>query len=82
MVDRRGQLRLAEEATAERLVPGERRAKQLQRDPPPEPPIPSQVDDAHAAQAQQRIDPIAGELGADPWVVAHLHVRFLTFTSS
>ena len=24
-----------------------------------------------------RLDPIAGELGADPRVIAHVHVRFL-----
>lgn len=38
-----------------------------------------QVDDAYATQAQQRHDPIAGKLGADPQVVAHLHVRILAF---
>jgi hypothetical protein len=47
--------------------------------PPLEPQILGQVDDAHAAPAQQRLDPIAGELGADWRVVVHLHVRFLAF---
>ena len=79
MVDRRGQLRLAQEAVTERLVLGEARSQQLERDLPLEPQILGQVDDAHAAQAQQRLDPIAGELGADPRVVAHLHVRILAF---
>ena len=79
MVDRRGQLRLAQEAVTERFVLGEAGGKQLERDLPLEPQILGQVDDAHAAPAQQRLDPIAGELGADPRVVAHLHVRILAF---
>ena len=54
-------------------------SEQLERDPPLEPQILGQVDDAHAAPAQQRLDPVAGELGADPRVVAHLHVRILAF---
>jgi hypothetical protein len=77
MVDRCGQLRLLEEAVPERVVLGEARSQQLERNPPLEPQILGQVDDAHAAPAQQRLDPIAGELGADPRVVAHLHVRIL-----
>ena len=79
MIDRRGQLRLAQEAVTERLVLGEAGSEQLERNPPLEPQILGQVDDAHAAQAEQRHDPIAGELGADPGVVAHLHARILTF---
>ena len=79
MVDRRGQLRLAQEAVTERLVLGEARGQQLERNLPLEPQILGQVDDAHAAQAQQRLDPIAGKFGADPRVVAHVHVRILAF---
>ncbi len=79
MVDRRGQLRLAEEAVTERFVLGEAGGQQLERNSPLEPQILGQVDDAHAAPAQQRLDPVAGELGADPRVVAHLHVRILAF---
>jgi hypothetical protein len=79
MVDRRGQLRLAQEAVAERFVLGQAGSQQLQRDSPLEPQILGQVDDAHAAQAEQGIDPVAGELGADPRVVAHLHVHILAF---
>ena len=79
MVDRRGQLRLAQEAVTERFVLGEAGSQQLERNPPLEPQILGQVDDAHAAPAQQRLDPVAGELGADPRVVAHLHVRILAF---
>ena len=54
-------------------------SEQLERDLPLEPQILGQVDDAHATPAQQRLDPVAGELGADPRVVAHLHVRILAF---
>ena len=79
MVDRGGQLRLAEEAVAERLVLGEARGQQLERDLPLQPQVLGQVDDAHPAQAEQRLDPVAGELGADPRVVAHLHARILAF---
>ena len=73
MVDRRRQLRLAQEAVAERLVLGETGGEQLERNPPLEPQVLGEVDDAHAAQAEQRLDPVAGELGTDPGVVGHLH---------
>jgi hypothetical protein len=79
MVDGRSQLRLTQEAVAKRLVLGEARRKKLERNLALEPQILGQVDDAHAAEAQQRLDPIAGELGVDPRVVAHLHVRILAF---
>ena len=79
MVDRRGQLRLAQEAVAERLVLGEAGGQQLERNPPLEPQILGQVDDAHASPAEQRLDPVTGKLGADPRVVGHVHVRILTF---
>ena len=78
MVDRSGQLGLAQEAVTERFVLGEAGSQQLERNPPLEPQILGQVDDAHAAPAQQRLDPVAGELGADPRVVAYLHVRILS----
>ena len=79
MVDRRGQLRLAQEPVTERLVPGEAHSQQLESDPPLQPQILGQIDDAHATPAQQRLDPVAGKLGADPRVIAHLHVRILAF---
>ena len=82
MVDRRSQFRLAQEAVAERLVLGQTGSEQLERDPALEPQILGQVDDAHSAPAQQRLDPVAGEFGADPRVVAHLHVRILTFAAA
>ena len=79
MVDRRGQLRLAQEPVTERLVLGEARSEQLEGNLPLEPQILGQVDDAHATDAQQRLDPVAGKLGADPGVVGHAHVRILAF---
>ena len=53
--------------------------QQLERDLPLQPQVLGQVDDAHPAAAEQRLDPVAGELGADPRVVAHVHVRILAF---
>ena len=82
MVDRRGQLRLTQEAVTERFVLGEGGSQQFERNPPLEPEVLGQVDDAHAAQAQQLLAPVAGELGADPRVVAHVHVRILAFGSA
>jgi len=75
MVDRRGQLRLTQEAVAERFVLGEAGSEELQRDLPLQPQIFGQVDHAHAAPAEQRLDPVAGEFGAYARVVAHVHVR-------
>ena len=82
VVDGCGQLRLAEEAFAERLVLGEGLGQKLERDPAFEPPVLREVHDAHTAPAQERLDPVAGELGADSGVVAHMHVRILTFVAS
>ena len=81
VVDRRGQLRLAQEPVAERFIAGEALGEQLESDPPLEPEVLGQVDDAHAAPAQQRLDPVAGELGADLRVIAHLHLRTLAFSA-
>ena len=80
VVDRGGQLRFVQEAITERRVPGKAGLQQLQRDLPLEPQILGQVDDAHASPAQQRLDPIAGEVGADPRVVAHFHVAHPPFS--
>jgi hypothetical protein len=79
VVDRRGQLRLPQEPVAERRVLGEVRGEELERDPPLEAQVLGQVDDAHPAEAEQRLDPLAVELGADPPVVRHVHVRILAF---
>ena len=77
MVDRRSQLRLPQEAVAKRLILRKTGREQLQRHPPLEPQVLGQVDDAHPAEAQHRLDPVPGELGADPRVFAHLHVPVL-----
>jgi hypothetical protein len=79
MVDRRSEFRLTEESITERVVLGKTGGEELERNPPLEPQILGKVDDAHAAPAEKRLDPIAGELGADPGVVAHVHVRILAF---
>ena len=79
VVDRRGELGLAQEPLPEGVVLGEAGVHQLQRHPSLEPEVVGEVDDAHPARAQQRLDPVAGELGADPRVVAHLHVDILAF---
>ena len=82
MVDRRGQLRLAQEAVTERFVLGEAGSEQLECNSPPESQIHGQVDDAHPTPAEQRFDQITGEFGADPRVVAHNHVLILAFVAS
>ena len=65
MLERGRHPRLREEALAERHVVREMRREQLQRDITVEREIVRAVDDAHPAAADQRLDPIAGELGAD-----------------
>jgi hypothetical protein len=55
VVDRRRQLRLAQEALAERLIVGEAGGEQLQRNGPPQPAILREVDHAHAAAGRARM---------------------------
>ena len=61
MVERGGEAWLAQEAGTERLVLGQLRRDQLQRDRALERQVDRPVDDAHAAAADQRLDPVAGE---------------------
>ena len=70
MVERGGELRLAQEALAEvRLAdPGR---EQLQRGLPPQPDVLGPVDDARAAAAERLEDPVAAELGPDAPVESH-----------
>ncbi len=82
VVDRGRELRLAQEAVAERFVLGEVGGEELERDVALQALVLGQVDDAHAAAAEQGLDAVPGELGADPRVVAHLHVRILAFGGS
>ena len=62
MVDRRSQPRLAMEALAEALVLRQLRSKQLEGDLALEREILGEVDDAHAAPADDRVEAVAGEL--------------------
>jgi hypothetical protein len=78
MVDRRGHLgptkkRMRNDSSSARLAAGSSSAtfRSSGRS--------GEVDDAHVADAEQRLDPVAGEPGADPRVLAYLHVRFLAF---
>ena len=71
--------RLAQEAFAEGLVLGQAGGHQLQRDFALEAAILGAVDHAHAAVAEQGLDPVAGELRSDSRVLAHVHVRILAF---
>ena len=68
VVDRGGQPRLAQEALAEALVLGELGGEDLQRHRPLECEVVGAVDDAHPAAADQRFQPVAGKLAADPGV--------------
>ena len=65
MVERGGQPRLGQEPLAEALVVGQLRREQLQRHVAVEREIVGAVDDAHPAAAEQRLQPVAGELRAD-----------------
>ena len=64
VVDLRGDPRFALELLAEDLVAGGVGGDHLQGDPPVEGRLGCLVDDAHAAAAQQRPDPVAREQGA------------------
>ena len=55
--------RLAQEALPERLVLGEVRRKELQRDHAVEDELVREVDDAHPAAAEHPLDAVAEQLG-------------------
>ena len=61
VVERRLDLALAAEARAERLVGGQRRVEQLQRDRAVQGLLRREVHGAHAAAAEQALDAVAGE---------------------
>ena len=65
MLERHGQLRLAGEALAEALVERKLGRDELQRDRPLQAQVVRAVDDAHPAAADQLVDPVADEVGAD-----------------
>ena len=58
--------RLADEPLAERPVAGNLGGQDLQRDPSVQPDVERAVDDGHAAPADLLIQPVAGDLRADP----------------
>jgi len=66
LANRRGQLRLALEAAPEVLVGRQRRGDHLQRRHPVQPQVRDPVDDAHAAPAEDALDPVTGEFLACP----------------
>jgi hypothetical protein len=68
MVERRRQAGLSEKALPEATVLGQLGREQLQRHLAPETPVLGEIDDAHAASAEQSLDPVAGQLGADTWI--------------
>ena len=78
VVERGGQLRLAQEPVAEALVLCERRREELQRHSALQAQILRQVDDAHPAPAQDRLDPVVGDLRA-AFPVTNLHWLSLRF---
>ena len=82
VLERHGELRLAREALAEALIERQLGRHQLQRDRPLQPQVEGAVDDAHPTAADQLVDPIADELGADPdlCLIGHGISRPLDFT--
>ena len=66
VVDRGRDVRLAHEALAELLVPGQLVRQHLERDLAGEPYLLRDVDDAHAAAAEDRFDPEPGDFRPDP----------------
>ena len=72
MVERRGELRLAQEPGAEvRLADGRR--QQLQRGLATEADMLRAIHDARGAAPERLHDPVAAELGPDPVVRRHSH---------
>ena len=66
-------LRLLQKPLAERLVLGECGRQELERDPPLQARVLREEDHAHPAPAEQRLDPVAEELAADPKVRRNGH---------
>ena len=71
VVERGGQLRLAQEAVAE-VGFAERRGQELERGRPPEPNLLRAVDDARAPAADRLDDPVAADLCVDA-PIEHRH---------
>lgn len=62
MLERGGELGLAQEPLPETHVPGELRRNQLQRHIPLQPRIVSLVNNPHPSPAEQRLDPVTEKL--------------------
>ena len=73
VLERHGEFRLAREALAETLIERQLRRHQLQRDCPFQPQVVGAVHDAHSTAADQLVDPVADELGADPDLCLNAH---------
>ena len=73
VIDRRGNARLAQKPLAEALVLGEVWGQKLERHLAPQPLVVGAVDDAHTTAADQRLDPIAGKVGADTRIRSNGH---------
>ena len=71
VVERRGQARLTRKALTERLILAQLRSEKLDRDRTAEGQMLCPVDDAHAAVTEERVQPVARELGANPRNPAH-----------
>jgi hypothetical protein len=71
MVDRRRELRFAEEPIVAPLALGEVGREDLERHLASQPDVFGQVDDAHAASADHALDSVAGELRSDPRFLDH-----------
>ncbi len=74
MFERHGELRLAREAFAETLIQRQVGRHQLERDCSLQPQIVGSVDHAHPTAAEQLLDPIAEEVGADVGRCLNVHV--------
>jgi hypothetical protein len=75
MVDRRCQLRLAQELLAERGVRGQPGGHHLERDPTLQADVLSQIDRTHPAVAEQRLHAEPGDDGSHTEVVRDPHLR-------
>ena len=79
MVDGGGKPRLVQKALSKRVVTGQLRCDELQRDGSVEGELGCAVDDPHTTTADDTVDPVAGELSSN---FGHVEVRFSTVRST
>ena len=77
VLERHHELRLAREALAEAIVARQGRRDELERNRPLQAQVVRPVDDAHPAAADQLLDPVAEEVGADVNGRGDVHARCL-----